>query len=66
MFNKNSLNYFKESNALIYASIYASRFIYYNRTNIKLDFIYYSKKSLCLYSLQLGSKKTVSGCCFLS
>lgn len=42
MFNKNSLNYFKASNALIFASIYASGIKYYNRINFKLDFIYYS------------------------
>lgn len=44
MFNKNSLNHFKESNALIFAFRYASGIKYYNRINIKLDFIYYSRQ----------------------
>lgn len=44
MFNKNILNHFKESNALLIASIYASGIKYYNRFNIKLDFIYYSRQ----------------------
>jgi len=44
MFNKNSLNNFKESIALIFASVYASGIKYYNRINIKLDFICHSRQ----------------------
>lgn len=44
MFNKNSSNNYKELNGLIFASIYASGIEYYNRINIILDFIYYSRQ----------------------
>lgn len=64
MFNKSTSSNYKGSNGLIFASIYASGIEYYNRINIKVGFIYYSRQIPLLAIFFVHKEGLVVPSCF--